>query len=66
VGSGPCASAGNEAVFRAVNERLEDLNRTFGSFSAQMRLMCECADAACNERISVTDVEYATDPRSGG
>ena len=46
----------NEAVFREVNERLEDVGQAFGLDSLDM--ICECADIECAERINVTVQEY--------
>ena len=48
----------NEAVFREVNERIEDLADTFGLTSEPLDLVCECADAKCVERITMTRTEY--------
>ena len=47
----------NEAMFREVNERVEDMNRTFASVTGSFDIFCECSDATCTERITVpTDV----------
>ena len=43
----------NEAVFREVNERIE-----FDLKTQSLDLICECGDAACVERISMTHAEY--------
>jgi hypothetical protein len=48
----------NEAVFREVNERIENLAETFDLKSEQLDLVCECADASCVERISMSHGEY--------
>jgi hypothetical protein len=48
----------NEAVFREVNERLENLAETFDLESAPLDLVCECGDANCVERITLTHAEY--------
>ena len=48
----------NEAVFREVNERIEDLVETFDLKTQSLDLICECGDAACVERISMTPPEY--------
>jgi len=48
----------NEAVFRAVNERIEGLAETFDLKTQPLDLICECGDAACVERISMTHGEY--------
>jgi hypothetical protein len=48
----------NEAVFREVNERIENLAETFGLESEQLDLLCECGDPNCSERIVMTHSEY--------
>jgi len=48
----------NEAVFRQVNERLEDVNRAFGSVSETMEIVCECGNIDCSERIVLSIPEY--------
>jgi hypothetical protein len=48
----------NEAVFREVNERIEDLAEGFGLASQPLDLVCECGDASCRERITMTHAEY--------
>ena len=56
----------NEAVFREVNERIEDLAERFNLQDRPLDLICECGDANCMERISMTHAEYEqlrSDPR---
>ena len=48
----------NEAVFREVNERIEDLADTFDLKTQPLDLLCECGDAACVQRISMMRTEY--------
>jgi hypothetical protein len=48
----------NEAMFREVNERVEDINRTFGSITGSFDIFCECGDTSCTERISVPVDDY--------
>jgi hypothetical protein len=48
----------NEAVFRDVNERIEDVAETFQLVAEPLDLLCECGDAACVQRISLTRDEY--------
>jgi len=48
----------NEAVFREVNERIEDLAETFQLKEELLDLVCECGDAGCVRRISMTRAEY--------
>ena len=56
----------NEAVFREVNERIEDLADRFELKNEPLDLVCECGDADCVRRISMTRAEYEelrSDPR---
>ena len=48
----------NEAVFREVNERIEDLAGASDLKGQVLDLVCECGDAACVERITMTRAEY--------
>jgi hypothetical protein len=48
----------NEAIFRELNERIEQLAETFGIEEQQLDLVCECADGTCTERIAMTRKEY--------
>jgi hypothetical protein len=48
----------NEAVFREVNERIEGLAETFDLKTQSLDLICECGDAGCVERVSMTRTEY--------
>jgi hypothetical protein len=48
----------NEAVFREVNERIEDLAERFDLKDQPLDLICECGDENCRERISMTHSEY--------
>src|SRR5262245_55442018 len=43
----------NEAMFREVNERVEDMNQTFASVTGSFDIFCECGDLACTDRITV-------------
>ena len=47
----------NEALFREVNERMEDLSRTFGN-GQFTDFICECGDAQCTERLQMSLAEY--------
>jgi hypothetical protein len=49
--------ARNEALFREVNERIEDVQ---AGFSAQERtdFLCECGSDDCTQPISLTLAEY--------
>ncbi len=48
----------NEAIFRAVNEKIEDVNLAFGEVSDRMQLVCECGNAQCVEPIELTLQAY--------
>jgi hypothetical protein len=48
----------NEAMFREVNERVEEVNQAFGSITGQFDIFCECGDMNCADRISVPVSEY--------
>jgi hypothetical protein len=56
----------NEAIFRQVNERLEDVNRAFGSVTDTIEIVCECGNLDCDERILMSIAHYEalrSDPR---
>ena len=46
----------NEAIFRALNERVAELGGRFGSTSFE--IVCECAEIECVARIGLTAEEY--------
>ena len=48
----------NEAVFRQVNERIEEVADTFDVQSQPLDLICECGDAKCVQPLSMTRAEY--------
>jgi hypothetical protein len=48
----------NEAMFREVNERVEEVNEAFGSITGQFEIFCECGDMSCAERITVPTSDY--------
>lgn len=48
----------NEAVFREVNERLGDLNRTFSVITEQLQVVCECGDGTCVEQFAISPEDY--------
>ena len=57
-------AARNQAMFREVNERLEQLGEQFGG-SASQQFVCECAAADCIVPIEVTIDEYERARRAG-
>ena len=48
----------NEALFRKVNERIEDVSTTFVPDEERQEFLCECHDPACTEKVSATRAEY--------
>jgi hypothetical protein len=48
----------NEAVFRQINERIEDLAERFDVRGQKLDFICECGDENCTERISMTHADY--------
>ena len=47
----------NEAVFREVNERIEELADGFG-LPDRLDLVCECGGARCTSRIEIDRADY--------
>lgn len=50
--------AQNEDFFRGVNDRVNDKAESHGLDSHRYEFFCECSDASCMERVSLTLVEY--------
>ena len=50
----------NEAMFREVNQRIEELADTFELDERKIEFVCECGRAACLEQIQLTAGEYGT------
>jgi len=48
----------NEALYRQVNERIEELNQGFGSITGTFAIACECGNLDCAEQIHVTPQVY--------
>ena len=48
----------NEAIFREVNERIEEINRAFSTLTHSMEIMCECGNVRCAEMISIPVSDY--------
>jgi hypothetical protein len=47
----------NEALFREVNERIDQLHDDLGEVST-FDIVCECGSAGCTERFQITSDEY--------
>jgi len=43
----------NEALYRTVNEKIEDLNATFGTLTESMTVVCECGHLQCMQQIEL-------------
>ena len=50
-------AAKNESLLREVNERVEEMSAKLGT-PAEVDFVCECADAACSERVTLDSDEY--------
>ena len=50
--------AKNEAVFRDVNERVEEIARAPAAAGALVEFLCECVDGDCYERVQLSLSEY--------
>ena len=48
----------NQALFRRINERQEELNEAFAMVTDRMQVVCECGDRSCIEQIALTRGEY--------
>jgi hypothetical protein len=48
----------NEALFREVNERIEQVSQALQVEPETLRILCECGDNFCLEQIEVSLPEY--------
>ena len=48
----------NEALFREVNERVNEINQAHELSGVLTGWMCECADETCTARLEMTPEEY--------
>ena len=48
----------NEALYRQVNERVEEINDAFGTVTGVFDVTCECGSLACAEQITVPREVY--------
>jgi hypothetical protein len=58
-------AARNQALYRAVNERVKELNEAFDAFLTLGDWVCECASEECFEQVQMTHEEYEA-VRAGG
>ena len=56
-------AARNQAIFRALNEKIVEMNKRLGDFET-LDISCECADVSCAELLSIGSEEYASVRRS--
>jgi hypothetical protein len=50
--------ATNESLFRTVNEKIEDVSRTFGAVTESMSVVCECGDLNCAAQLEIGLSDY--------
>jgi len=48
----------NEALFRSVNEKVQELGESFATFTGTFVVVCECGSQSCIEHIELTLTEY--------
>ena len=48
----------NEALYRLVNERIQNLRAGVATSSGEFGVVCECAALACKTQIMITPVVY--------
>jgi 5-bromo-4-chloroindolyl phosphate hydrolysis protein len=51
-------AARNQSLFRAVNEKLRELNQAFVEVSETYAVACECADTTCVETLHIAMEQY--------
>lgn len=47
----------NEALYRLVNERIDDLQQSWGG-SDELSIICECGQVECTQQLTVTRSVY--------
>ena len=48
----------NEALYRTINEKIEDLNTAFGMVTESMAIVCECGNLECTQQIELDMPTY--------
>ena len=51
-------AARNQALFRAVNEKISELNQTFGEITGTYAITCECSRLECVEILEISGDAY--------
>jgi hypothetical protein len=49
----------NEALFRSVNEQVNDLTQKLATPAETMSIVCECGDQSCIEHIAIAPEKYS-------
>ena len=57
-------AARNQSIFRAINERIIEINKGFGDDFDTIAIACECADAGCAELLRINADAYRSVRRS--
>lgn len=48
----------NEALYRQVNERIQDIHDVFEPLTEQFSIVCECGDLTCMQQTTVSREAY--------
>ena len=48
----------NQAMFRAVNEKMREFNDALANLTDAYSIACECADSACFQMLTVRRTDY--------
>jgi hypothetical protein len=51
-------AARNQALFRAVNEKMRELNQAFSVVTETYAIACECLDTTCVETLHISMDDY--------
>ncbi len=51
-------AARNQSLFRALNEKLHDVNAALSSITETFVIACECADVGCVKMLDIAPGEY--------
>ena len=51
-------AARNQSMFRSVNEKMAELNDSFGASTGTYAIACECADTGCLATLELTSKAY--------
>jgi hypothetical protein len=51
-------AARNQSLYRAVNEKIREINTRFGDVASRFAITCECPDTTCAELLHISPGEY--------